>query len=174
MIDFEAHFKKAEEGKIIWKKLSAEHKADRYILMPEVNSQYNFYALLYLDEYMEKIEAESVCIITSESSVSKVIDLFTSNESVDVVITSHEDIMRVIKYYSLYEFTSKLTIISLKIPYDTGGENLIGVKGVTRKDLFCFDIYAFNETITKESPVYEGNDEDILSFMRLGDSEYGN
>ena len=164
----EKHFILAGEGKECWHQLDEKYIADRYILFPHKNDSYNYYALLHLEEYVKKCNAKTIVILSSESVIFDAIPYFTSLNVMCHMLTDH-DIDAIIKYYALYEFTSRLTIISLTRPYDTCGENLIGVKGVTKEDLLCFDIYRFSETPKKEHPLYSGNDTKLMDFMRLGD-----
>lgn len=166
-IDLEGHFALADTGKQLWEAIDDEFDADLYIIFPHVNEEYNYYALLYLDEYISAKKAEKVVLITSESVIKKALPLFCEKKLV-IYRADSDDIKAIIKYYALYEFSTRLTIISLKVPYDTCGENLLGVKGVTKEDLLCFDIYRFSENPHKSLPVYKGEDEDLLEFMRLG------
>ncbi len=166
-IDLEGHFALADKGKQLWETIDERFNADLYILFPHVNEEYNYYALLYLDEYIVAKKAEKVVLITMESVIKKALPVFSKSKA-EVYEVSNDDIKAIIKYYALYEFSTRLTIISLKEPYDTCGENLLGVKGVTKEDLLCFDIYRFFENPHKNIPAYDGEDEQLLWFMQLG------
>ena len=48
-------------------------------------------------------------------------------------------------FYAFHPFSNRIVIISLTDPYDTGGENLLGVRGVTERELLCYDIYGFDK-----------------------------
>ena len=37
--------------------------------------------------------------------------------------------------------SDKWTVVSTKMPYDTGAERLLGIKGVTLRDIIYYDIY---------------------------------
>lgn len=172
-IDLEEHFALADKGKQLWENIDESFKADLYILFPHVNEEYNYYALLYLDEYIEKKRAKEVVLITMERVIKKVLPVF-SKAKIKVHEVSHDDIKAIIKYYALYEFSTRLTIISLKEPYDTCGENLLGVKGVTKEDLLCFDIYRLFENPHKNLSDYEGTDGEIIKFLKLcGENKNG-
>lgn len=166
-IDLEKHFALADKGKRLWELLDEKYDADLYIIFPHEKEEYNYYAMLYLDEYISVKKAEKVVLITNESVIKRALPYF-SEKQVEIYEISGDDIKAIIKYYALYEFSTRLTIISLKEPYDTCGENLLGVKGVTKEDLLCFDIYRFSENPHKDLPVYRGTDGDLLKFMRLG------
>lgn len=166
-IDLEKHFALAEKGKALWESMDEKYNADLYIIFPHVNEEYNYYALLYLDEYIAAKKAEKIVIVTMEDVIERAIPVF-SKAKAEVHKINDEEIKEIIKYYALYEFSTRLTIISLKMPYDTCGENLLGVKGVTKEDLLCFDIYRFSRNPHKEKPRYNGTDRALSEFMRLG------
>ena len=164
---FEAHFILAGEGKACWERIEQTYHADLYVLFPHQNDSYNYYALLHLDRFIENNHREKVVLLSSDDTVRKAYPYFVKNEVDYQPLTTHET-DALLKYYALYEFSSGITIISLTRPYDTYGENLLGVKGVTKEDLLCYDIYRFQETPDVKRPIYEGTDPDIADFMKLG------
>ena len=164
------HFISAFKGRRLWNRLEKKHIADLYILMPKADEEYNFYAMLHLDKYIESKKSKKTIILTHDEGVKKTLNLFKQDKEVEVLSFSRQNALDLIKYYALYEFSTKLTIISLTEPYDTCGENLLGVKGVTKEDLLCFDIYRFDEVPKTVSPIYDGNDKDIIKFM---ENQYG-
>lgn len=164
-IDLEKHFALADKGKALWESMDERYNADLYIMFPHTDEEYNYYALLYLDEYIAAKKAEKTVLITMEDVIERALPVFSKAEA-EVYKIDREEIAAIIKYYALYEFSTRLTIISLKMPYDTCGENLLGVKGVTKEDLLCFDIYRFSENPHKKQPSYEGTDGTISKFLK--------
>lgn len=159
------HFIKAQIGEKIWDKIRKQNGAELYIIMPEKDDEYNYYALLYLDKYISGKEAETATIIYSDHMIKRVVSVFTKNSRVHSIYLSRFKMECLIKYYALYEFSSKVTIISLKKPYDTYGENLLGFKGVTKETLLCFDIYRFYEIPNVKKPYYKGDNQRIRDFV---------
>ena len=159
------HFVSAYRGRILWDRLEKKYHADLYILMPKSCEDYNYYALLHLNKYIESKRAENVVILTFDEGVKKAKPLFEELKKVGVINFQRKQALDLIKYYALYEFSTKLTIISLTEPYDTCGENLLGIKGVTKEDLLCFDIYRFSEVPKIEAPLYDGEDRDVINFI---------
>ena len=170
MIDLEAHFKKAEEGKVIWENLDNKYHADLYMIFPHVNDSYNYFAMLYFDEYIKNKSIDNIVFVCDDIGLKKSKDLFTCQD-IQFENMELEKIHLLLKYYALFEFTTRLKIISLTIPYNTRGENLLGVKGVTKEELLCFDIYRFDHELKVKEPYYDGADEDIIKFMQLGIDE---
>ena len=170
MIDekmLESHIQLAEKGKEIWQEIDVAFDADLYILLPHAADVYNYYALLHMEQYLEAKGAKKVVLLFREEVIAKVLPLFCQREILTHKLNS-ADIDALLKYYALFEFTSRLTIVSLTRPYDTCAENLLGVHGVTKEDLLCYDIFHFTETPQKSVPVYDGEDEDIIGFLALG------
>lgn len=165
------HFLKAYMGKRIWEKLEKQYHAPLYILMPEKQDVYNYYAMLYLKEFMEQKNLEDAVILTCDCGVLKSKELFQVPDKVQILLFPQRKAECLIKYYALYEFSTRLTIISLKKPYDTCGENLLGVKGVTKEDLLCFDIYRFGLNPQKKKPNYTGKQNEIIEFLERDKQE---
>lgn len=132
-------------GKVQWELIRRRHKADRYIIMPHEQEEYNEYALQYLERYMEKEKIHTVCIFTYDKDVYEKAksQVFPQGHQVRIFLKRRKWIRNIIKFYALYEFSSKIKIISLTEPYDTCGENLLGVHGITKRELFCYDIFGF-------------------------------
>ena len=141
----EEAFAQAEEGKAVWQKLEQDFPADRYIFMPHHHEEYNDYALLYLDKYMQRGRWMSAIILSSEGETLEKIGRYSGVCRVKGLFMEQEKIEAVLRYYALYMFSPKVTIISLTLPYDTGGENLLGIHGTTKRELLCYDIYRFDE-----------------------------
>lgn len=141
----EKAFKQAEHGKKVWQDLATNNPADRYIFMPHHQDEYNNYAMLYLDEYLSRGKWESAIIISSEQQMLREVQSYNGPYQVTPVFMEQEDIEAVLRFYALYMFSPKVTIISLTMPYDTGGENLLGIHGTTKRELLCYDIYRFDE-----------------------------
>lgn len=138
-------FKQAEHGRKVWQNLENRNPADRYIFMPHHQEEYNDYAMLYLDEYMSRGKWGSAVILSSEKEILEKVRGYNGPYQVTPVLMTQEDIEAVLRFYALYMFSPKVTIISLTMPYDTGGENLLGIHGTTKRELLCYDIYRFDE-----------------------------
>ena len=141
----EKAFKQAEHGKKVWQDLENANPADKYIFMPHHQEEYNDYAMFYLDEYLSKGGWESAVIISSEQQMLEKIRSYNGSYQITPVFMAQEEIEAVLRFYALYMFSPKVTIISLTIPYNTGGENLLGIHGTTKRELLCYDIYRFDE-----------------------------
>lgn len=168
------YYLKAFIGSLLWKMLERKYKADRYILMPKKGEVYNFFALLYLDEYIEKYRSQKTVIMTCDDSVKKALPLFSKAANVCLCNFSRIKAECLLQYYALYEFSTKITIVSLTEPYDTCGENLLGIHGVTREDLLCYDIYRLDKSMRKNFPEYNHKDNDINELFALGQEEREN
>lgn len=135
----------ASQGREYWEEINSIYGADNYIVMPHENEEYNKYALDYLENYLDKEKANNVVIMTFDKNVLDRLLEYSGKHKVLALKANKADIMHLLKFYALYAFTSKLTVISLTIPYNTCGENLLGVHGITKRELLCYDIYRFNE-----------------------------
>ena len=73
-----AHFELAEQGKKIWESLEEKYKADLYILFPHINEEYNYYALLHLEQFIQTKKAEKVVLLIVDDVIAKAVPLFTN------------------------------------------------------------------------------------------------
>ncbi len=137
-------FIEAFRGKLQWDALRKKGY-DWYLIMPHENDEYNDYALEYLDAFLDKKKSGSAYIVTGDKSVYEKVGKKSWSHKIDAMQATPKWISRIIKFYGLYEFSTKIKIISLSEPYDTGAENLIGVHGVTKKELLCYDIFGLDE-----------------------------
>lgn len=160
------HYWRAYQGYRIWRKIEQKYHAPLYILMPKEKDEYNYYALRHLDLFMERKKVRDAVVITCDREAIAALGLFCGEgRRVRAEYLPRGKALKLIKYYSLYEFTSKLKIVSFTEPYDTYAENLLGIHGVTKEDLVCFDVFRFGET-PKAAPVaYQGDNPFILSFL---------
>ena len=134
----------AVSGRLFWLRLSRRYKADRYILLPHEESEYNGYAVDYLDKYLEKEGAQSALFVSCAQGMLDRVTAYEGPYNVSGVYMSQGQLMAMMRFYALYPFSDQAVIVSLTIPYDTCGENLLNIPGVTRRELFCYDIYRFN------------------------------
>ncbi len=139
-------FMKAFHGKCLWNQLEKKYNADKYIVMPHVKDEYNQYAIKYLEAYLKKEKARGAVILYQDEDIPKMLEKEKiSGYDIQLKKWSGRKLYNILKFYGLYEFSRKLTIISLTVPYDTCGENLLGVKGITKRELLCYDIYRFDD-----------------------------
>ncbi len=165
------HYLQAWRGYRIWKRIDRQLQSPLYLLMPKETDEYNYYALLYLEEYMKRKGLQEAVALTCDEEAIAALQAFVPNGKAKGVRLSGKEAARLIKYYALYEFTSRLVIVSLSEPYDTHGENLLGVHGVGKEDLVCFDIYKFGEKPQIASVNYEGEDQRVIAFLNRASAQ---
>lgn len=159
------HYWKAYKGYQIWNKIDKEYHAPIYILMPKEKDEYNYYALLHLEQFLKKRKITEAVILTCDEEAIAATEVFISDYKVNAKYISRQEALALIKYYSLCEFTSKLVIVSFTEPYDTYSEHLLGVHGVTKEELVCFDIYRLGVKPTAAPIKYTGKNPKILAFF---------
>ncbi|AGF58317.1 hypothetical protein B0P06_003368 [Clostridium saccharoperbutylacetonicum] len=165
----EQNINKAQEGRNLWIEICNKYKLgdeDYVILMPSLNAEYNYYALLHLSEFIDRVRAEKIIILTYDENVKKIGKMF-SNKICDIYDFSREEAEYLMKFYCLYMFTDKLIIISLEEPEGRNGRQLIGKKGITLEELIAIGIYGLKECKKIIPPNYNGNDEKIKKFLSI-------
>lgn len=128
----------AFRGYFIWKKIQIRHKEiEKYIIFPEISSEYNFWGLKFLPEYVEKKNIKKYVVIYSDSEMKQKF----SNTSITKICFPENRIQMMLCYYALADMSSKWTVVSVKLPYNTKAENLLGRNGVTKREIVQYDIY---------------------------------
>lgn len=161
------NLKKAFMGRQLWIKLVKRYNiiSDDYIvLMPSLNRDYNYYSLLYMNQFLQNKKYNKVIILTFDNRVIKSYKLFSDKITLALNV-SQKNLDLILKYYCLYKFTDKLIIISLDKPKGRNDYNLVGKNGITTEELISIGVYGNKKFIHKSSPKYDGKDKDILSFI---------
>ncbi|NRT73710.1 hypothetical protein [Clostridium beijerinckii] len=164
------NIEKASKGRQIWIKILEKYgigDGDYIILMPSLNNEYNYYTLLHLNEFINKVNAKRIILLTHDSVVKKVAKLF-SNKIYDILYFSREDAECVMKFYCLYKFTDSLIIASLDEPEGRNGKSLIGKNGITLEEVIAIGVYGLKEYKRIIPPFYEGYDKEVKKFLTLG------
>lgn len=135
--------REVKKGWFLWSLLMKTHKEIQntaVILMPSKNDAYNYYAMLYVNQYLNKIERENAVILTHDKRVIRDAKNFSPNIT-SVIPWSRKKAKLLMKYASLYEFDNRLCIASLEEPYGRNGERLVDVKGITQEEIFAIGVY---------------------------------
>lgn len=139
---------KAYKGKYLWEKLKRKYgrglKPSRYIMFLNNDIEYNAWAIYYFDKFVEEEKLDKVMIITSDDDV---IDALKNSKHCNLhfIKLNEDDILCIVRLAALVNLGEELTIVSVKDPYDTGAERLLGKKGVTKREILWFDIYRFTD-----------------------------
>lgn len=143
----EQSINEAWEGRKLWLDLAERYKlgdGDYVVLMPSDDRDCNYYSLLYLDEFLNRIRGKRAYILTWDDCVKRNAAHFSDRigEVIDFPRRSAELLMR---FYSLYSFTDKLIIASLDEPDGRSGRKLIGRKGLTVEEIVAIGIYGLRK-----------------------------
>lgn len=159
------HYWKAFQGYSIWSRIDRKYCAPVYILMPKEKDEYNYYALLHLEQFLQGKGLREAVVLTCDDEAIAALSLFVSECTVKTAYISRDDALKLMKYYALHEFTQRLAIVSLTEPYDTHAENLLGLHGVDKEELVCFDVYRLHRKPEVSPPRYVGTDGKAMAFL---------
>ncbi len=134
------------------------------IFLPQDHTKDNYYALLYLDKFLEKHQYENAWILTSDPVVVKVSGLFSENIS-KVVYISEKAKSNILQFACLYHFAPRFYIASLTVPYGRHADRLIGINQISYAEIFSVGVYQMDKFYQVKGPKYIGNDEEIKKFL---------
>jgi len=134
---------KSFEGREVWLGLVEStnlQKDDYVILFPSTDSEINYFGLVYLDQFIERVNAQRIFIITQDQFVRESCTSFSSHiiRKIDYSIV---DIESLLYFYRLYKFTNNLIIVALDELPGRSLRNLLNIKEVSLKDLVKVGIY---------------------------------
>lgn len=127
-------------GKMYVNWINRKDQADKYIFFPESKGPYLKWGVRLLPQYIEQNRCDRIVVIAVDDSVKKEMGKQRVNNVRFQKISGYcmECLMG---YYALRDMSDKWIVVSTKKPYDTGAERLLGVKGVTYRDIVHYDIY---------------------------------
>ena len=134
------------------------------VLMPSQNRNYNFNALLYLNQMLDVRGFRNALVLTLDDGAAKAAGLFSDRISA-VVPFSRKQAEHLMQYYSLFEFDSRLVIASLEEPNGRNGLAVIGKRGTTLQEIFVLGVYKVFPYVPLPIPVYHGEDRAIKEFL---------
>lgn len=146
-------------GYFVWHQLIRKHpeiQNTAVVLMPSCDDLCNYYAMLYINQFLEVTNRENAVILTYDKQVIENADKFSAN-IIAVIPFSRKKAELLMKYTSLYEFDSRLVVASLDEPTGRNGKNLVGIKGLTEEEIFAIGVYRLYP-FRKEKPVAWIND----------------
>lgn len=131
---------KGTAGGLFWVFMKRKYAADKYIFFPSGNDECNKWGVIFLPEYLERFQVEKAVVLTGDKRAEKQIrDLECQKIEIKRISEKRMDCM--LSYYALMDMSDKWVAVSLRKPYDTGAEQLLGMKDVTYKELVYYDVY---------------------------------
>lgn len=132
----------AREGRLFWLGLIERYQIDnafQVILLPDQGQIYWKPALKYLPKYLKKKHAKRGIVLTSQKELVQT----QSKRNHDIVfaLCKSEELLQLMQFYCLYEFTSNFVIASLEEPAGRMGTGMIGQKGLSLEEVFAGVVY---------------------------------
>ena len=130
----------AAAGKVFAGWIDRRNQADRYIFFPENKEAYLRWGVRLLPQYIKQNRCDRIVVIAVDDSVEKEMGKQGIGNIRFQKVSGHcMDCL--MDYYALWDMSDKWIVVSTKKPYDTGAERLLGVKGVTYRDIVYYDVY---------------------------------
>jgi len=140
----------AYKGKFYWTKLKRKYGngkfPSRYILFPSEDSEYNAWGLCFMEHYIRKNKLDKVIVLATDIDIVRALDNIQHINMHSGVISKNK-MKCLIRYSALVPRNEEWTIVSVKEPYDTGAERLLGKKGVTKREIVWYDIYRMSKKV---------------------------
>ncbi|MCM1183095.1 MAG: hypothetical protein NC337_06960 [Roseburia sp.] len=130
-------------GGLYWLGLRGRYQADRYIFFPEDEGECFRWGMRLLPRYIVQEQLRKPVVIMTGASAR--------NSEIDGGITrlrfrriTDRKMRCLMGWYALRDMSRQWVVVSTRQPYDTGAERLLGINGVTWRDIVYYDIYKFD------------------------------
>lgn len=138
----------AYKGKWIWERFRKKYgngfAPSRYILFPSSDDEYNAWGLYYLTHYLDKNHFDKVMLLIKEDALFEACKNI-QHLNLHILKLTQTQMDCVIRLNALVNLGDQCTIVSVKEPYDTGAERLLGKRGVTKRELIWYDVYRMSK-----------------------------
>ncbi len=129
-------------GCMFWKIYSKLFRFDKYIFFPSNEIEYNEWGIIMLPTYVHKLQKKTILVVVCEKKLKEIIDKnFSTTIKVKKISVLHMGWL--MKYYALINQTPKWVVVSVKQPYNTGADKLLGIRNVSYKDIVYYDVFGF-------------------------------
>lgn len=146
----------ANSGRKLWRKIQKKYghidEYTRYILFPENDDEYNAWAIYFLNSWAEIFRYERIFVISSNESVLSAIHLLKEHDF-ETISIPEKQIRNLIRLAGLVNMMASWSIVSVKQPYDTGAERMLGKKGITKKEIVWYDMLQIREPLESKNIV---------------------
>ena len=155
-----------------WHRLTRKYSLDNtaVVLLPSMDREYNYNALLYLNQMLEQRNFSKALILTFDPAVIRAARLF-SEKICEVENFSRKKAEDLMQYYCLYEFDSRFMVASLEEPEGRNAYKLVGKNGTTVAELMAIGVYKISQFEHEDPPAYAGHDPEILNFLKRSDKK---
>jgi hypothetical protein len=138
----------AYRGKLIWmkirKKFGVGYTPSRYILFPSSDDEYNAWGIYYMTHYLQEQKFDKVMVIAQDDAVLKACEN-VMHHNLHLIRVSEKEMKCLVRLFALINLNDEWTIVSVEEPYHTGASNLLGKKGVTKRELIWYDVYRMSK-----------------------------
>ena len=135
------------------------------ILVTGEDREVSFFALTHLDQLLEKRAFDDAVFISADQVVLNSAPYF-SNKLRAVHKLSPKQVDSLLQLACLYQFDDRFICASIEQPTGRNGGRLVGKKGITKEEVFSVGVYGLYPFEPANIPVYDGDDLEILAFMR--------
>lgn len=146
----------AYSGRKFWKKLQKKYDCvkefTKYIIFPSKDDEYNAWALYFLNSWAKIFKLEKIFVVTTDENIRSSVRTFSEHDFKTIVV-SEKQMTHLIRLAGLKNMMDFWTIISVKEPYDTGAERMLGKKGITKKEIVWYDMLQIRELLSEENIV---------------------
>lgn len=138
----------AFKGRILWAALKRKYgkggEGQKYIIFASDNPACNIWGVAMLRDYIEANGLSRTVVLAKDRKIIELVQGMKIH-NLRYGILKPRQMTQLMRYYALMDKSDVWTVVSVKEPYDTGAERMVGKKGVTYKEIVFYDVYGFSD-----------------------------
>ena len=140
-------------------------KRTAVILIADEDPEIAFFALAHLDRLLKVRGFENAILLSIDAVVLKSAGYF-SKKILAVRKIEKKQADDLLQLACLYKFDERFICASIDLPTGRNGSRLVGKKNISKEEVFAVGVYGLYPFEQAHAPVYNGEDPDILAFMK--------
>lgn len=150
------------------KRQALEQQKIAFIVFPTDDQELNFYGLLYLNDLIDFYGYDSFVLLTNQNLVNAASNLFCEKIA-KVYRLADSEIKSIVSYYELLRFSNDVYFVSIDIPNERRGSNVLNRNNLTKEEFVGIGIYHLLPFRKLPANIkYNGEDSELKSFLNIG------
>lgn len=144
--------KQAIAGQLIWNKLKRQEHLDYskvVLVLTGENEQVDLYALMYLDQLIDRKSADMALIISDKQTCIDMVPQFHYQHKVQTKLMPENQIILLQKRFCLDKFFINLFFTYVRTPKDNLIERFLTETDINEEDVVCLCLYNFRKIPTR-------------------------
>lgn len=157
----------SEKGMFFWQNLCMKYclsDEDFVILLTRDELEVSYYTLVYLEQFINNMKPKNLILLTSDNNLRQIINQITTPSVIVQYISENEE-DHLIDFFSLYYFSNRFIIASLKKPNGRSIGNLYNLNMMKLDEIVSLAILINNTYVKNPKNVFTSKYNSFNDFL---------